>query len=29
MDRTDTGINYIYRPEETVGILMGNNLWAL
>ena len=29
MDRIDTSINYIFRPEETVGMLMGNKLWAL
>ena len=29
MDRTDTSINYIFRSEETVGMLMGNKLWAL
>ena len=29
MDRTDNSINYIFRPEETVGMLMGNKLWAL
>ena len=29
MDSTDTSINYIFRPEETVGMLMGNKLWAL
>ena len=23
MDRTDNCINYIFRPEETIGILMG------
>ena len=29
MDRTDNSINYIFRPEETLGMLMGNKLWAL
>ena len=29
MDCIDTGINYTFRPEETVGMLMGNKLWAL
>ena len=29
MDRTDTSINYIFRPEETLGMLMGNKLWTL
>ena len=29
MDHIDTSINYIFRPEETVGMSMGNKLWAL
>ena len=29
MDHIDTSINYIFRPEKTVGMSMGNKLWAL
>ena len=29
MDHIGTSINYIFRPEETVGMSMGNKLWAL
>ena len=29
MDHIDTSINYIFTPEETVGMSMGNKLWAL